>query len=898
MTIIVRRRPSTPGHGEQATSTPEKRPPVRRRRACLVMAEDAGSPQDADLSDDAGSPAVPMIPVIDEGVGVCGAALAYAAAGLYVLPIDARTKNAGSVLRGGWPSKSSRDPQQIVSWFAATNHGLAVHLGPSGLMAFDVDNPGQLPAVLTELFTTSDPPFQSTRTGQPGRGHFLFRVPPGRSFGNSLGGLPAGWGDVRGCNGIIVVAPTMHSRAEEGGCYRWKSAGTIPELPSTIADLLTDAMSTDEAATDAQVQDFLVTHTEGSDPGRLRPIVERYQTMVGTGASRHHTLVGCLIRGCKEVLAGNISARRMTSELRAVHLAALADPHHPNGAAPSRGDFDDVLRWALAQARTDPLSDTTSSIHPAAVPPHRAQRPRKMQSTSGGAETGDCADSAEVSTEFDTSVPTPLDRGSMLPDFPVDVLPRVVANMVREVAKATQTDPGMSGAVALGVMATAVGGDVEVHVTTGYFEPTNLFVAVVARPGERKSAVCTAMTAPLVDLERELVQNTRSLIIQQQMRKDIAERHAEEAKKTAGTADAANRADTTTEAVAAAQHADDIMVAAVPQIIADDITLEALGQRLAAQGGRLAIVSPEGGFLATAAGRYKSNPDLSIPLKAHAGDRLRVDRINRGTDFVEKPALTVVMMVQPGVLAEASRNNSRFHDSGLFPRFLFAVPPSRLGHRDVNSPGLNPATTAAYRAHVIAIARDSRPATDRHVLTLDAAAHVALREFDRRVEARLGPAGELAHLSGWAGKLVGATVRIAGLIHAFSRETEGAPITVESMCGAIKLAEYFTAHALCAFEVMAGRDTDLEPARRVVGLIGRNPTFPEFTSRDLFTAASRSWMPNMESMNSALGKLIDYGWIVPLPEPVRSDGTRGRPPSPRYRAHPRCHQEAPRNPHN
>jgi len=411
------------------------------------------------------------------------------------------------VLGKGWPSKSSRDPQQIVSWFAATNHGLAVHLGPSGLMAFDVDHPEQLPEVLAELFTTSAPPFQSTRTGQPGRGHFLFRVPPERHIGNSLGALPAGWGDVRGYNGIIVVAPTVHSKAEQGGCYRWQSTGTIPVLPSTIADLLTDAMNTDKAATDAAVQDFLAAHTEGSDPGRLRPIVERYQTFVGTGASRHDTLVGCLTWGCKEVLAGNISARRMTSELRAVHLAALADPRHPNGAQPRRGDFNDALRWALAQARTDPLSDTTSPVHAATVPARRLRRPQELQSIAGGAETGDCADSAEVSTEFDTSVPTPLDRGSMLPDFPVDVLPRVVANMVREVAEATQTDPGMSGAVALGVMATAVGGDVEVHVKTGYFEPTNLFMAVVARPGERKSAVCTAMTAPLVDLERELVEH-------------------------------------------------------------------------------------------------------------------------------------------------------------------------------------------------------------------------------------------------------------------------------------------------------------------------------------------------------------------------------------------------------
>lgn len=453
----------------------------------------------------------------------------------------------------------------------------------------------------------------------------------------------------------------------------------------------------------------------------------------------------------------------------------------------------------------------------------------------------------------------------------------------------------MAGSVALGVMATTAGGYVEVDVRQGYSEPTNLFMAVVARPGERKSAVCTLMTTPLVDLERELVQNTQSAIVEQRMRKDIADKLVEETKKAAGRADAADLADVTTAAVAAALHATDITVDAVPQIIADDVTFEALGRRLAEQGGRLAIVSTEGGFLTTAAGRYNANPDLSVPLKAHAGDRIRVDRIGRATDFVENPALSLVMMVQPGVLAEASRN-STFHESGFLARFLFAVPPSNLGHRSVDPPALSPATTAAYEARVNTVARDLRAATERAVLTLDAAANSAMLKFAGRVEAQLGRDGKLAHLSGWASKLVGATVRIAGLLELFSRGTAAGTITVGSMRGAIKLAEYFTAHALCAFEVMAGRDAELELARRVVGLIGRNPNFTEFTARDLFTAASRSWMPKMAMMHIALGQLVDYGWIIPLPEPARSDGKPGRNPSPRYHAHPRCYQEAPQNP--
>jgi len=873
-----------------------RRPPVRRQDS-PVMHTNVASPPDADLGDDAGGGGVRMIPVIGEGYDVCRAACAYAAAGIFVVPIDPRTKNPGSVLGSGWPSKSSRDPQQIGSWFAGTNYGLALHLGRSNLIAFDVDNPSQLPPVLRELFEETDPPFQSTREGEPGRGHAIYQQPQGRCLGNSLGKLPAGWGDVRGGNGVIVVEPTPHSKVDAGGRYRWEVVGEIPVLPDNIADLLPDAMSTGEAATDSEVRTFLATYTEGAHPERLRFIVARYTTRVGAGASRHDTLLGCLTWGCKEVLAGNISARRVTSELRALHVTALADSHHPNGAAPpSRHDFDDALRWALAQARNNPLSDAISPIHAAEVRSHRPRPPHNPQSVPPDAETLNIADCAEVSTGFDQSVPTPLGRGNTLPDFPIEVLPHAVNNMVREVAEATQSDPGMSGTVALGVMATAVGGQVEVHVRPGYSEPTNLFTAIVARPGERKSAICTLMTAPLVDLERELVQNTRSAIVEQRMRKEIADKRVEETKKTAGRSDAANLSDATTEAIAAALHATDITVDAVPQIVADDITLEALGQRLAEQGGRLAIISTEGGFLTTAAGRYKANPDLSVPLKAHAGDRLRVDRIGRATDFVDKPALSMVMMVQPGVLAEASRN-SRFHENGLLARFLYAVPPSHLGHRSVNPRGLNPATATAYRASVITIARDSRAATDRQVLTLDAPAHAALLDFASQVEARLGTDGELAHLSGWANKLVGATVRIAGLLHVFSRETEGERIAVESMRGAIKLAEYFTAHALCAFDVMAGGDADLELARRVVGLIGRNPNFTEFTSRDLFSAASRSWMPKMAVMHTALGQLVDYGWVVPLPEPVRSDGTQGRPPSPRYRAHPRCHQEAPQNPH-
>ncbi len=76
------------------------------------MHSNVASPRDADLSADASGGGVRMIPVVDEGDDVCRAAFAYAAAGIYVLPIDPRTKNPGSVLGRDWPLKSSRIPRK------------------------------------------------------------------------------------------------------------------------------------------------------------------------------------------------------------------------------------------------------------------------------------------------------------------------------------------------------------------------------------------------------------------------------------------------------------------------------------------------------------------------------------------------------------------------------------------------------------------------------------------------------------------------------------------------------------------------------------------------------------------------------------------------------------------
>jgi hypothetical protein len=75
--------------------------------------------------------------------------------------------------------------------------------------------------------------------------------------------------------------------------------------------------------------------------------------------------------------------------------------------------------------------------------------------------------------------------------------------------------------------------------------------------------------------------------------------------------------------------------------------------------------------------------------------------------------------------------------------------------------------------------------------------------FVRWLEPQLGPKGDLDPIRDWAGKLPGAVLRIAGLLHCGEYATIPAPwnidLTAATMDGAIDVGRYLLAHAQAAF---------------------------------------------------------------------------------------------------
>ena len=87
----------------------------------------------------------------------------------------------------------------------------------------------------------------------------------------------------------------------------------------------------------------------------------------------------------------------------------------------------------------------------------------------------------------------------------------------------------------------------------------------------------------------------------------------------------------------------------------------------------------------------------------------------------------------------------------------------------------------------------------------------------------MAPDADLGHITDWASKLVGATTRIAGLLHLAGTLRTGwtQPIPANHVDAAARLGHYFLAHALAVFDTMSA-DPTIDDARAVLHWIGQN----------------------------------------------------------------------------
>lgn len=129
---------------------------------------------------------------------------------------------------------------------------------------------------------------------------------------------------------------------------------------------------------------------------------------------------------------------------------------------------------------------------------------------------------------------------------------------------------------------------------------------------------------------------------------------------------------------------------------------------------------------------------------------MRVDRADRCA-HVDRPALTFGLALQPGVLADVA-SSRRFRDSGLLARFLFAMPDSNVGQRDVRRRWSIPnyiRQEYEQRLHGLLMVANNLASKPRVIGLTESARNIWL-DFADEIEKQQGERGSLEAIADWS----------------------------------------------------------------------------------------------------------------------------------------------------
>lgn len=398
------------------------------------------------------------------------------------------------------------------------------------------------------------------------------------------------------------------------------------------------------------------------------------------------------------------------------------------------------------------------------------------------------------------------------PDIPAALLPGWAGAMVGAIAKDTQTPEAASVVLALSMIAACVQRRWEVApgYGNGYTEPLCLWTLAALPSGSRKTAIVKALSAPLPRWEKLMGDRMRADIAGNDATRRVSKRRIEALEAKAAKADDKKARDSLREEIRIEieMTPDEIYA---PRLMTGDITPERAQDLLVEQRERISVISDEGGILQILGGAYSNGGAMNdVFLQGHSGSRLRVDRRGR-TAHLESPAITFGLALQPGVLQDVA-NDKRFHDSGLLARFLFCIPHSTVGTRDVRA--RNPIPDDVSQAwhdglHDLLVDAEKHCPKPR-ILPFTHDAREAWFDFAQKVEGELQSGGKLANLSDWGAKLPGQAARIAGLMQmvATGRPTEC--VELDAVQRAIELTGLLVKHAQAAFRLLGADQVEAD----------------------------------------------------------------------------------------
>ncbi len=451
-----------------------------------------------------------------------------------------------------------------------------------------------------------------------------------------------------------------------------------------------------------------------------------------------------------------------------------------------------------------------------------------------------------------------------MPTFPLHALPKSFKEYIKNVSDNLATPVEMGVLAELAIISVCLQGKVFIQVKEDYKESTNLYVLVIAEPGERKSPLLKLLSAPLYAYEKKINNERKTKIREDEMKLKVLKKNQAMYEEDAQYEKAIKVQEEIDELYENKTH--------LLRLTADDFTIEALTSLLSENNGRMSIISSEGGMFNNITGRYSNKSSFETLLKAYTGDTIRVDRKGRESELIENALLTILVMAQESVL-QGIMDDGDLRGQGFLGRFLYCKPISPMGKREYDTPALNHQIVNDFNATLVNLLNIEGV----NILTLSDDAKQVCKNFFNWLEPQL--VGELDEIRDWASKLHGTTIRIAGILHCIENNGLGnSVITKHTIRNACKIAIYCIEHAKIAFSIM-GTSESVVKAKFVLHKL-ETITVTEITKRDIYMLCRSKYFKKAEDINETLDLLAEHGYI--RVKETMSSNTVGRKPSTVY----------------
>lgn len=668
---------------------------------------------------------------------------------------------------------------------------VGISCGPSRLVVLDFDEAAAY-APWAEAHPEAAQSYTVARSNaDPGRCHVYFTLGEEQDAPAQLTKKATGWGDLKAEGGQVVAPPSVH---HSGG--RYIVLNDAEPLP--WKDEYTPAI-------------YAPGLPEQSKPKATAPTPRpRISNAPGLPPSVEQTLYRGAPQGARNSTAFDLACQ-------------LRDEGHAEAEA--RRILDTFAGRCTPPLCERELADTIASAYKAA-PREPARNPSKPPHEYRAGLPAKVDAQPEPTPPEEWPEPEPLGTLSGTPpEWPWDVYPPPLRDIGGEIADTMNVPAELPGLAVLCAASVAVRKVAAVEIKQGHRQYANLFGMAAMPAATGKSPALRPIQAPLIAAQIDARAGYRDTLREWKGRAKVARARIralmKQAEKGEGCRTAIALEISELEAVEAERPAE-------PILVADNATSEALARILAGNGGTLGVMSADArDILAIAGGRYsKDSNDISIWLKAHAGDYLAYHRSDPDKLPFEcaEPILAAFLAVQPDALLTLGQSRA-LRDSGFLARWLYVIPECTPG--DYPEGSITHTAQRTY-ADTLRALLDMEHATDAegkpcpHTCRLDAAAFAAWKEFHDATKREAGTAAPL--YSQALGKLPEHCARIALVFHlAQCATTQAAPgaIGADTMQRAITLAAVLKQHIARAVELL-GETGERAKARELLPIVWKH----------------------------------------------------------------------------